>query len=565
MATTLTAATKFTAVDKFTAVVSKMAAATRGFAATAQSSFARAQRSVQSVINSSNNLFNRLISLRSAAGVMFAGMAVKKVWDMASGIAEVGDEAAKTSRMIGITAESLQALRFAADRQGVSSEMLTKGLVLLNRNIGDVQLGQGTLTTVLKRSNPALLEQLKNVSSNEEAFALMSKAVSEAPNQLQKTALAQAAFGRSGTELLKFLEAGPDGIKALTDEAHRLGIVMSEEMTKKSEKFVDVQTNMQAALKGMQMTIGVGLMPKIQAISERITEWSVANRDLVKIKAAEWIEKISKVARFLKDNISTIILVLKIYVGLLISLKVISTLAAAATIALKVAQVGFNIVMGISNAIMGKSAFLVHGNTVAYGAFRAAVIVATIAQKAFNFVMSMNPIGLMIIGIAALIALVVVVVKKWNDWGAAVSLFLGPLGIVISMIQSFRRNWDMIKKSFADGGILEGFKAIGRVILDSILQPVQQLLELIAKIPGMASSMQPAIDKIQSYREGLGVNTTTDESGNPLQSAPSQTQNQKIEIGVTADPGTSARERKNTGSSVIITNTVGFKPLAAQW
>ena len=565
MATTLTAATKFTAVDKFTAVVSKMAAATRGFAATAQSSFARAQRSVQSVINSSNNLFNRLISLRSAAGVMFAGMAVKKVWDMASGIAEVGDEAAKTSRMIGITAESLQALRFAADRQGVSSEMLTKGLVLLNRNIGDVQLGQGTLTTVLKRSNPALLEQLKNVSSNEEAFALMSKAVSEAPNQLQKTALAQAAFGRSGTELLKFLEAGPDGIKALTDEAHRLGIVMSEEMTKKSEKFVDVQTNMQAALKGMQMTIGVGLMPKIQAISERITEWSVANRDLVKIKAAEWIEKISKVARFLKDNISTIILVLKIYVGLLISLKVISTLAAAATIALKVAQVGFNIVMGISNAIMGKSAFLVHGNTVAYGAFRSAVIVATIAQKAFNFVMSMNPIGLIIIGIAALIALVVIVVKKWNDWGAAVSLFLGPLGIVISMIQSFRRNWDMIKKSFADGGILEGFKAIGRVILDSILQPVQQLLELIAKIPGMASSMQPAIDKIQSYREGLGVNTTTDESGNPLQSAPSQTQNQKIEIGVTADPGTSARERKNTGSSVIITNTVGFKPLAAQW
>ena len=179
--------------------------------------------------------------------------------------------------------------------------------------------------------------------------------------------------------------------------------------------------------------------------------------------------------------------------------------------------------------------------------------------------MSMNPIGLIIIGIAALIALVVIVVKKWNDWGAAVSLFLGPLGIVISMIQSFRRNWDMIKKSFADGGILEGFKAIGRVILDSILQPVQQLLELIAKIPGMASSMQPAIDKIQSYREGLGVNTTTDESGNPLQSAPSQTQNQKIEIGVTADPGTSARERKNTGSSVMITNTVGFKPLAAQW
>lgn len=126
----------------------------------------------------------------------------------------------------------------------------------------------------------------------------------------------------------------------------------------------------------------------------------------------------------------------------------------------------------------------------------------TAAQAVLNFVMSLNPVGLIIIAIAALIALVVVVIKKWDEWGAALAIFMGPLGFVISLVQSFRKNWDLVKASFAEGGILKGLLTIGKVILDAILMPVQQLLELLGKIPGLKIATTGA-EKIEAFRNRL--------------------------------------------------------------
>ena len=47
--------------------------------------------------------------------------------------------------------------------------------------------------------------------------------------------------------------------------------------------------------------------------------------------------------------------------------------------------------------------------------------------------MAANPVGLIIIGIIALIALVVLAIKKWDSFGAALTLFLGPIGMIVSV------------------------------------------------------------------------------------------------------------------------------------
>lgn len=181
----------------------------------------------------------------------------------------------------------------------------------------------------------------------------------------------------------------------------------------------------------------------------------------------------------------------------------------------KLVMIGYNIALGIMGVLSGTASIAIGSNTVALGAYKLVLGIVTAAQWLWNAAMLANPIGLIALGIAALIALVVLIIAKWNEWGAALSLFLGPLGFIISMIQSFRRNWDMIKESFKTGGIVAGLKAIGATMIDSLLMPLQQLLTLIAKIDptGLAAS---AASKIAEFRAGLGVNVTTDESGNPL-------------------------------------------------
>jgi hypothetical protein len=78
---------------------------------------------------------------------------------------------------------------------------------------------------------------------------------------------------------------------------------------------------------------------------------------------------------------------------------------------------------------------------------------------------------------------IIAMIAYWDEWGAALSTVLGPLGLVISLIQSFRKHWDAIEEVFSGGGVLAGLNAIGTVINDAILYPLQQVLELMSNLP----------------------------------------------------------------------------------
>ncbi|MCM1035535.1 MAG: tape measure protein [Paludibacter sp.] len=127
------------------------------------------------------------------------------------------------------------------------------------------------------------------------------------------------------------------------------------------------------------------------------------------------------------------------------------------------------------------------------------------AQAILNAVMSANPIGLVIAAIAALIAIIAAIILKYEEWGATLSLLLGPLGMIINLVQSLRRHWDSIKAAFQDGGILSGLKRIGQVFLDALLMPVQQLLELASQIPGVGNLAAKGAEKIEDLRKRMNL------------------------------------------------------------
>lgn len=67
---------------------------------------------------------------------------------------------------------------------------------------------------------------------------------------------------------------------------------------------------------------------------------------------------------------------------------------------------------------------LIEGIVIALGTFAGALAIVTIAQQAFNLTLTANPIGLIIAAIAALIAIIVLCVKHWDDIKAAVIKFV---------------------------------------------------------------------------------------------------------------------------------------------
>lgn len=197
--------------------------------------------------------------------------------------------------------------------------------------------------------------------------------------------------------------------------------------------------------------------------------------------------------------------------------KVLGTIIGlyiAANVALKIWRIGliaFNVVQGISTALMGGSALALRGSTLALNAYGVAMKIVTAAQWLFN---ASNPVGWILL----LIGAVALVVSYWDSWGASVTLIAGifaaffspvlaGLTFVVSLVQSFRRNWDAIGTAFANGNIVDGFLLIGATILDAVLMPLQQVLELMAKIPGVGSFAQAGADQIEKFRAELGLNT----------------------------------------------------------
>lgn len=148
-------------------------------------------------------------------------------------------------------------------------------------------------------------------------------------------------------------------------------------------------------------------------------------------------------------------------------------------------------------------------------AFKAAIVTVatnlwTAAQWLLNVAMSANPIGLIIVAIAALAAIVYVAIRNYSKWGATLLFLLGPIGLLVNAFMALKNNWDSIVNAFKTDGILAGLKRIGIVLLDALLYPMQQLLEMLSKIPGMEKLAGNGSKSIATIRRNLSLATPKD-------------------------------------------------------
>ena len=191
---------------------------------------------------------------------------------------------------------------------------------------------------------------------------------------------------------------------------------------------------------------------------------------------------------------------------------------------------------------------------------KAAAIVTgllTGAQWMLNIAMSVNPYFLIAAAIVAAIVAVVLAIKYWHQWGAALTVMMGPLGIIVNALMTFKDRWDQIKNAFSQGGIMDGLKEIGFALLDMVLYPLQEILELASHIPGVGKYAQMGADKIKSFREGSINAPAIDDK-----TAPNQTEIEARNVNNTrvnlynANPGSKAEVTPKNGA--IVTMDMGF-------
>ena len=213
----------------------------------------------------------------------------------------------------------------------------------------------------------------------------------------------------------------------------------------------------------------------------------------------------------------------------------------------------------------------------------------SIAQAALNVVMNANPIGLIITAVAALGLGIYELIKHWDSVSAAMSIawewikniaciiwenlllafdkvksfflefrplisaLLGPVGMLVNMIVEIVQNFDNIKKAFSEGGFIAGIKTIGGTILSAVLAPIQQIFELMSKIPGVGSYFSDKASGLANFR--AKALTGFGSIGNNSVTAP-VTQGERTAYSVTEN-------NNNTSTEVTVTLDKGLKGTAS--
>lgn len=416
-------------------------------------------------------LFGQTSALNIADAITRSGSAINELGAQGAGTsANIADFTLRMGALPAALKPSLTntlALGTYLEEVGISAEIAAGGITRFLLDAGNQipafskQMGMSAIAAQeLLKTDPSGFMTKFAVSLNKLKPEQLAKKLKEFGIGSQESIKVLGALG-TGTERLAALQK-------ISSDAFAKGTSLQEEYNKKNAttraQLEIVKNNMQS----LSITIGTQLLPIVNDLLKKI---------LPLIKGfADWA----------KDNPGTV----KTILGITVAISALNFAISA----------GATILFLFTKAAM---------------AVRWAIAAWTTAQYILNVVLAANPIGLVIIAIAALIALVVLAINKWNEWGAVLVLFLGPLGKIISLIQSFRRNWDGITDAFSNGGILAGIKKIGMVIYDALLMPMQQILKIIAKVTG-ADWATSAMNNLEKYRAGLGVNTTTDESGKPL-------------------------------------------------
>lgn len=219
------------------------------------------------------------VGQRLSAGIKTAGkwgaaiaagatVAATAMIGLAHSTAETADAIDKNSDAMGISTEAYQEWEYVMGQCGMDIESMKTGMKTMSNLMQDAVSGSATAADTFDRLGVSIVDSEGNLKSQEQMMSDAIYALASMEEGAERTALANDLFGKSGVNMANMLNQGTEGITALTDRAHELGLVMSEEAVASGVQFGDLMADMKNSLGAMVARIGSAVMPILNKLLE---------------------------------------------------------------------------------------------------------------------------------------------------------------------------------------------------------------------------------------------------------------------------------------------------------
>lgn len=239
------------------------------------------QRQLEIVVNAKDEASRKIETMGEKMGGIFAKVGIAAAASAAAigafavssinKFSEVGDAVEKMATRTGAGAESISALRVAADGAGTTIETVESGILKMSLNMKKAADGTTALDGLFKKLNVST----KNLASQDpaEQFATIGNAIGKIHDPIQRAQALVEAFGKSGAELGPLFANGSLSMEEMYQKAQKLGVAFDDISAAKAAALNDAMGDLHNAFEGLSLQIGGALAPVVTKAINKFIEW----------------------------------------------------------------------------------------------------------------------------------------------------------------------------------------------------------------------------------------------------------------------------------------------------
>lgn len=210
----------------------------------------------------------------AAVGFAAAFVTIDAAFAQFSNAINSADQLDELSARLGISTEKLSAWGYAAKLSGTDLDTVGKSIPKLSKLIASSSDEASAAADLFRTLGISTKDAAGNLRDVEDVLPDIADRFQALQNDTLEQALAMELFGKSGAEMLEFLNRGSEGLSEFEERARALGIVIDGDTAQAAAQFNDQLDNLRAATQGLFTQIAAELLPAMTDLVNSMTEFA---------------------------------------------------------------------------------------------------------------------------------------------------------------------------------------------------------------------------------------------------------------------------------------------------
>jgi hypothetical protein len=210
--------------------------------------------------------------LRALLPAISTAAAVAGLTALLKGALDNADAMGKMAQKVGSTAETLSVLAFAASTADVEQDKLQKGLARLARTQDDARRGNREAVDSFRRLGISM-EELNSIDDTGQLFVRVAEGAGKFRDTGTRTAIVSRLLGKDSADLNVLLnDLANGGFEAARAKAEQLGLVISDDLFRASQRVNDAFTTIKNQVRGLATQFLAGFAPIVADVMDDFNE-----------------------------------------------------------------------------------------------------------------------------------------------------------------------------------------------------------------------------------------------------------------------------------------------------